>query len=226
VAAEYEGDTAVVRVRDTGVGIAAGLLPRVFDLFVQAEQGADRTQGGLGIGLTLVKRLVEMHGGRVEARSSGAGCGSEFVVRLPGAGGEMAGGGHAVATPAVPRVPPRRILVIDDSRDAAESMALLLKLRGHEVRTAHDGGEAIPAAEAFQPDVVFLDIGLPGMDGYEVARRMRRQQTGSKVLLVALTGYGQDEDRRRSGEAGFDHHLVKPADPAAVDSILAAMGAS
>ena len=221
VTAESEGDTALVRVRDTGIGIASDLLPRIFDLFVQAEQGPDRAQGGLGIGLTLVKSLVELHGGRIEARSDGPGNGSEFLVRLPGLLSDSAQGGQRAAPSATVRALPQRILVVDDNKDAAESLAILLRLQGHHVRIANSGSEALPAAEALQPDVVFLDIGLPGMDGYETARRMRRQASGGRMLLVALTGYGQDEDRRRSHEAGFDHHLVKPADLAAVQKILA-----
>jgi signal transduction histidine kinase/ActR/RegA family two-component response regulator len=221
VTAEHEGDRAVVRVRDTGVGIAADLLPRIFELFVQAEQGSDRTEGGLGIGLTLVKSLVELHGGSIVARSAGPDQGSEFHISLPGVVSEAASAGQRAASAEPLRVPPQRILVVDDSKDAAESLALLLQLQGHQVRTANSGGEALPVAETLQPNVVFLDIGLPGMDGYEVARRMRGQPSGGRMLLVAVTGYGQDEDRRRSREAGFDHHLVKPADLAAVERILA-----
>jgi CheY-like chemotaxis protein len=220
VSAALEGDTAIVRVRDSGVGIAPSLLPCIFDLFVQAEQGAERSQGGLGIGLTLVKSLVELHGGTVEARSDGPGCGSEFIVRLPSARDETATERQAAAAH-VQAVRPRRILVVDDSQDQADSLALLLRLRGHEVSIVNDGTKAVATAADFRPEVVLLDIGLPGMDGYEIARRIRRQGEGSSPLLIAITGYGQQEDRRRSAEAGFDHHLVKPPDPEALQRLIA-----
>jgi CheY-like chemotaxis protein len=206
----------VVRVRDDGIGIGQEMLPRVFDLFAQADRSLERSQGGLGIGLTLVKRLVEMHGGRVEVHSDGLGHGSEFVVRLPATAKE----------PAVPaaRSDPnnlsetaspvgRRILVVDDNADAAVSLSMFLRLKGHEVQVAHDGTAGLAAASSYRPDVAFLDIGMPGMDGYELARRIRLDPDLKSVALVALTGWGQEEDRRRSSEAGFDHHLVKPVDP-------------
>jgi CheY-like chemotaxis protein len=199
------------------------MLSKIFDLFVQAERRLDRSQGGVGIGLTLVKKLVELHGGTVEAHSAGPGQGSEFVVRLPaapeGATAARAGAGSvvAVSTP----VPSRRVLVADDNVGAADSIALLLKLGGHEVRVAYDGPTALLIAQAFRPQVVILDIGMPGMDGYEVARRLREQPGLQPVLLVALTGWGQDEDKRRSKEAGFDYHLVKPTEPEAVKKLLA-----
>jgi PAS domain S-box-containing protein len=221
LSAERDGSEAVIRVRDNGIGIAPDLLTRVFDLFVQAERRLDRSQGGVGIGLTLVKRLVEMHGGTVRAHSAGPGQGSEFVVRLPalaepaaGAPARKAEGGEAAAG-----LPRRRVLVVDDNVDAADSLALLLKLSGQETRVAYDGPTALLVAEAFRPQLVLLDIGMPGMDGYEVARRLREQ--GRKVPLVAVTGWGQEEDRRRSREAGFDHHLVKPVDPSALQQLLA-----
>jgi CheY-like chemotaxis protein len=215
-----EGDEAVVRVRDTGAGIPADVLPRVFDLFAQAERTLDRAQGGLGIGLTLVKSLVEQHGGRVEAFSDGPGHGSEFVVRLP------------LAAPLPNQVPSnalrragssslRRILVVDDNSDAADTLAMVLSLRGYEVRVARDGPEALSAAGEFHPELVLLDIGLPGMDGYAVARALRAGPTQGRVRLVALTGYGRDEDRRRSAEAGFDDHLVKPIAPEELLHLLA-----
>lgn len=215
---QQEGEAAVLRVRDTGVGIVPELLPRIFDLFTQAERSLDRSEGGLGIGLSLVQRLVELHGGTVEAFSA-LGQGSEFVVRLP-----------MTSVPPVPESPVEaappagkrcRILVVDDSVDSAESLAMLLKASRHDVRTAHDGPSALEAALAYRPDVVLLDIGLPGLDGFEVAKRIRQQTTLKNVVLVALTGYGQDTDRRRSQEAGFDHHLVKPADFGEVQKILA-----
>ncbi len=220
--ARADGD-AVVRVKDNGVGITAELLPRVFDLFTQGDRSLARSEGGLGIGLTLVKRLVELHGGTVEVHSDGPGKGSEFAVRLPLLKEQVRSmkdekEEDLSSSPASP--PSRRVLVVDDNLDAAESLAMLLKVEGHETRTAHDGPAALEAAEAFRPEVIFLDIGLPRMDGYEVARRLRAQPGSAGVLLVALTGYGQEEDRRRTEEAGFDAHLVKPADPEAVQELL------
>jgi CheY-like chemotaxis protein len=209
-----------VRVRDSGVGIPTEMLPRIFDLFMQVDRTLDRAQGGLGIGLTLVRRLVEMHGGRVEAHSDGPGRGSEFVVHFPAP--EV-----AALTPEAPPVAaatahrPLRVLVVDDNLDAAESLVMLLGLDGHEVRMAHSGVEALEAAAVFRPEVVLLDIGLPGMDGYEVARRLREQNDGAETLLVAMTGYGQEEDRRRSRAAGFHRHLVKPVDLNDLRALLA-----
>jgi len=223
LAAERVGREAVLRIRDNGIGITPAMLPRIFDLFVQVDHATTKAQGGLGIGLTLVKNLCEMHDGSVEARSAGLGKGSEFIVRLPIstkglpdagtpepglAAGPAAHSGH-------------RLLVVDDNRDAADSLAMLLELQGHEVRVAHSGSAALEMTEAYTPDVVFLDIGMPGMDGYEVARRLRRQPGLEEVVLAALTGWGQQEDRRRTADAGFDHHLVKPPDPKAVESVLA-----
>ncbi len=220
VAFGVEGEQAVVRVRDNGAGIPANMLPRVFDLFTQVEQTIDRAQGGLGIGLTLVRSLVEMQGGSVEAHSGGPGRGSEFVIRLPAWAGAEPGpppaDQHGVAT----HGPGCRVLVVDDNVDAAESLAMLLRLSGYDVRTANDGSAALEAARAFHPEAVVLDVGLPGMDGYEVARRLRREPGAEGLLLIALTGYGQEEDQRRSARAGFDHHLVKPADPIALDKLL------
>jgi signal transduction histidine kinase/DNA-binding response OmpR family regulator len=212
VAAVVEGAEAVVRVFDTGIGIPADLLPRVFDLFTQANRSLDRSQGGLGVGLTLVRRLVEMHGGSVEARSDGPGRGSEFVVRLPVVPVE------AVAPPAgrAPEATPApagslRVVVVDDNVDGAESLATLLELLGHTARTAHDGPTGIEVVREFDPDVVFLDIGLPRMDGYEVARRLRGDLR-TRAVLAAVSGYGRDDDRRKGREAGFEYHFVKPVD--------------
>jgi signal transduction histidine kinase/CheY-like chemotaxis protein len=225
---EPERSGAVVRVRDNGMGIAADLLPQVFDLFTQGDRSLARSEGGLGIGLTLVKSLVEMHGGRVEAHSAGANRGSEFVVWLPTVAASSAlsavGGESDLVKPQFSRS--RRVLVVDDNADAAESLAMLLKAEGHEVSTAHDGLAALEAAEATRPEAVLLDIGLPRMDGYEVARRLREQGWLPRALLVAVTGYGQEEDRRRVAEAGFDAYLVKPADPAAVQKLLAGLEAN
>jgi CheY-like chemotaxis protein len=218
-----EGDEVVVRVRDDGMGIAPDVLPHVFELFTQSERTLDRAQGGLGIGLTVVKRLVEMHGGRVEAASGGTGCGSEFTVRLPAVrttSPEYADAGDERPAVIPPPADARRILVVDDNVDAAESMALLLGLGGHAVRTAHDGPSGIQAARELAPDVVVLDIGLPGMNGYEVARALREDPRLRAVILIALTGYGTTEDRGRALGAGFDHHLTKPVDPEALDALI------
>jgi signal transduction histidine kinase/CheY-like chemotaxis protein len=216
----------VLRVRDTGVGIPAELLPRVFDLFTQGDRTLDRAQGGLGLGLTLVKRLVEMHGGTVEAHSAGPGQGSEFVVRLPLPKDE---GSRTKEEPdktplvhpssCIPH-PSRRVLVVDDNADIAESLAGLLQDLGHTVRTAHAGPQALEVAREFRPELILLDIGLPGMDGYEVARRLRADPELSGLLVVALSGYGQEEDRRRAREAGFDEHLTKPVGLAALQPLL------
>jgi signal transduction histidine kinase/ActR/RegA family two-component response regulator len=220
--AERDGDVLVLRVRDNGVGIAPDMLVQVFEPFVQAERSRDRAQGGLGIGLALVRSLVELHGGSIVATSAGPGQGSEFTVRLaalPEARAEVPGVVFAAGQPSQGRA--LRVLVVDDDVDAAQSLAMLLNLWGHEVYATHDGAAALEAAQAWQPAVVLLDIGLPGMDGYEVARRLRAARGPARPLLVALTGYGQEEDRRRSQEAGFDRHLVKPADPETLEMLLA-----
>jgi signal transduction histidine kinase len=264
-----EGNEAVFRVRDTGAGISPEMLHRVFDLFAQADKSLDRSQGGLGIGLTLVRRLVEMHQGSVKAQSEGPGRGSEFIVRLPAldselpqpnlptppTSGECVEGGPAVnGAPASGAVPPalgaglltppgeretinqaalgaglptpppsvtHRILVVDDNVDAADSLALVARLEGHEVHTANDGLVALQEAHAFQPHVILLDIGLPHMDGYEVARRLRTQPGGDRFVLAAVTGYGQGNDRLHAHDAGFDHYLVKPVNLDLLRQILA-----
>ena len=227
LAIQPEGDECVLRVRDTGVGIAPELLPRIFELFTQADRSLDRSEGGLGIGLALVHRLVVMHGGRVTAHSA-VGGGSEFVVRLPlvpaSAPPPMSATSEASET-AIRTEPSLRVLVVDDNADTVESLALLLKAAGYDVRTAFDGPTALEAALAYQPDAVLLDIGLPGLDGFEVARRMRREPVLERMVLVAMTGYGQETDRQRSREAGFDHHLVKPARIEQVQSLLADVAA-
>ena len=221
---EQEGDAAVLRVRDTGIGIAPELLPRIFDLFTQAERSLDRSQGGLGIGLCLVQRLVDLHGGRVEAYSV-LGQGSEFVVRLPLMLASMAP--LPLPSPSTEKAAPpgktRRVLVVDDNVDAAQSLAMLLQALGHDVRMAYDGPGAVEAALDFRPDMMLLDIGLPGLSGIEVARRIRQLAALKNIVLVAMTGYGQETDRQRSLEAGFDHHLVKPADFDQVQKILASV---
>jgi CheY-like chemotaxis protein len=212
-----EGTEAVLQVRDSGVGMAPELMPRIFDLFTQAERSLARSQGGLGIGLSLVQRLVEMHGGKVAAQSA-LGQGSEFVVRLP--------------TTAQPQPPSSatetglqaalslRVLVVDDNLDAAEGLALLLRESGHEVRTAFDGPSGVETALDYRPDVVLLDIGLPGLDGYQVVRQMRQQPDLQSIVMIAITGYGQESDRQQALEAGFDYHLVKPVHIEQVHKIL------
>jgi PAS domain S-box-containing protein len=221
VGLERVDDEVVFTVRDNGMGIAPELLPNVFDLFAQGERSVARSEGGLGIGLTIVRKLVEMHGGSVSASSAGAGQGSIFIVRLSASAEGPAR--TAPATADAPQAAGRsaRILIVDDNADTARGLARLLKLLGHEVATAHDGPSAIDAAESFQPSVVLLDIGLPGMSGYEVASRLRAEDFGRNLLIVAVSGYGQDEDRRRSREAGFDYHLVKPIDHDALLTLLA-----
>jgi len=216
--AERNDGHVKLRVRDNGMGIPPAMLRRIFDMFTQVGGTSDHQQGGLGIGLTLVKRLVEMHGGQVEARSEGESRGSEFILTLPTVSGEEAQPAPAPAQPAAV-VQPRRILVVDDNRDAAESLSMLLHARGHDVRVAYDGLEAVGAAIAFQPDVVLLDIGLPKLYGYDAARRIRDAR-GDGVLLIAVTGWGQEEDRRRAKAAGFDHHLTKPVDPEAISRLI------
>jgi signal transduction histidine kinase len=208
VAARREGDEAVIGVADDGQGIDPELLPRVFDLFVQGKRSPERTYGGLGLGLTIVRSLTELHGGRVEARSAGAGKGSEFLVRLPLLSEARRAPARASGADGARAAGRRRVLVVDDNRDAADTLAEALAQLGHETRCAYDGLEAIETAARFRPEVVLLDLGLPVLDGYEVARRLR--EDGTHGRLVALTGYGQDSDRRRSSDAGFDLHLVKP----------------
>ncbi len=205
-----ELDLCVVRVRDTGIGITPAMLPRIFDLFTQAERSLDRSQGGLGIGLALVRRLTELHGGTVSAHST-VGEGSEFVVRLPVASVDAQAATPAVPAPVAAPTRPLRVLVVDDNVDTVLSFAMLLKTLGHDVRSAHDGLSALPAALDYGPDVVLLDIGLPGLNGFEVAKRMRQHARLERAVLVAVTGYGHDADREASRKAGFQHHLVKPA---------------
>ena len=208
-----------VRVSDTGIGISAELLPRVFEMFAQADRSASRTQGGLGIGLTLVDALVRLHGGFVRARSEGPGRGSEFVVTLPRALEKRER--TRKAQPATTRGAPQRVLVVDDNRDAAESLGMLLRKFGHDVRVVHDGPAALASIRSEEPSVVLLDIGLPGMDGSEVVRRLRERRGARVPLLIALTGWGQEQDRRRAREAGFDHHLVKPVEAGRLRALLA-----
>jgi CheY-like chemotaxis protein/two-component sensor histidine kinase len=215
ISADREGDHAVVRVKDSGAGIPADHLEEIFNMFNQADRAPEHAQGGLGIGLTLVRRLVEMHGGSVHASSEGPGKGSEFVARLPA----LAGAPQTLKSQVPEATSPamrRRVLIVDDNRDAADALALLLQHTGHETFVAYDGAAAFSAAEAHRPDVILLDIGLPGLSGHDVCRQMREQPWGQRIRMIALTGWGQEEDRRKSREAGFDGHLVKPVDIAAV----------
>jgi PAS domain S-box-containing protein len=224
LAAERQGNDVVVRVCDNGIGIPVEMLPRVFDLFTQVDRSMERTQGGLGIGLTLVRRLVEMHGGSIHAYSEGANTGSEFTIRLP----------VVCAPPEEPSVSPPhagpeaavrasslRVLVVDDNRDSAASLDILLRMVGNDVRTVHDGLDALALASEYRPDVIVLDIGLPGMNGYEVAQAIRQQSWSRNTLLIAVTGWGQESDKQRAIAAGLDHHLVKPVDPAVLLEMLA-----
>jgi PAS domain S-box-containing protein len=219
------GESVVVSVRDTGIGIPADHLPRLFEMFSQVAPSLERSRGGLGIGLSLARALVELHGGVIEAKSGGPGKGSEFIIRLP-----------AVRSPQPSKRAPmdrhpedsastvrHRVLVVDDHQDAANTMARMLRMLGHETNVAHDGVEAVQAAAAFHPEVVFLDIGMPKMNGYEAARQIRQESWGRTMKLVAVTGWGQEDDKRRAAEAGFDRHLIKPVDPAVVEEILASL---
>lgn len=217
-----EGNDAILRVRDTGVGITPELLPHVFDLFTQERRSLDRSQGGLGIGLALVDRLVEMHEGTIEVHSS-LGKGSEFIVRLPMVSPDKPASDSPPVEVPQPVHRSLRVLVVDDNVDAAKSLAMLLTIAGHRSRAVHSGADALEAILDYQPEVVLLDIGLPGMDGYEVAQRIRMQSSLDKVVIVGMTGYGQEEDQKKGREAGFDHHLVKPADFKKLKEILAAV---
>jgi signal transduction histidine kinase/DNA-binding response OmpR family regulator len=223
--AEQEGAEIVFRIRDSGIGIPASALPTIFDLFTQVEQTLDRSQGGLGIGLTLVERLVKMQGGSVSASSAGKNLGSEFIVRLPAmpvdqrvAAGRRAAERYTTSSPGE-----FAVLIVDDNRDATDSMAMLLAMEGYDVRVAYDGAQALDAVRAARPDVILLDIGLPGMDGYQVAQRVRADLDNSSIVIVAVSGYGQEEHRSRSTQAGCDHHLVKPIEPAVISELLASL---
>jgi CheY-like chemotaxis protein len=226
ITAGAEGQEAVIRVRDSGIGIAREMLTRIFDMFVQVDPAPERARQGLGIGLTLVKRLVELHGGTVDAQSDGPGKGSEFIVRLPAFADQRDAKSGAPAKP-VPNERRKsdlarfRVLVVDDHHDAGDSLATLLRLLGHQVRVAYDGATALEAARIFRPQIALLDIGMPGMDGIELGRRLRSEPEFETMLMIALTGYGRDEDRRRSAEAKFNAHLVKPVDVAALNTLIA-----
>jgi signal transduction histidine kinase/ActR/RegA family two-component response regulator len=220
ISLDAQDDRAIIRVRDTGLGIPQEMLPRVFELFTQVDRTLDRSQGGLGIGLTLVRSLVEMHGGTVHAASDGLGKGSEFTVTIPIIPADP------VEAQSAMREQNRcetkfKILVVDDHPDAGDSLAMLLRIAGHKVEVVQTGEKALSVAREFAPNVAVLDIGLPGMNGYELAARLRIEPYGASMLMIALTGYGQDDDRRRTREAGFDYHLTKPANPNELASLLA-----
>jgi signal transduction histidine kinase/CheY-like chemotaxis protein len=217
--ARSEGDDVVIRVKDSGIGISAATLPRVFNMFSQVHSTTDRSEGGLGIGLALAQGLIELHGGAIEANSEGLGCGSEFTVRLPRRPVQSPKiTANKPATPA--RTLRRRILIADDNRDSAETLAALLRMEGHDVTSVHDGPVALSAFTEIKPDVALLDIGMPGLTGYEVARRMRQSNSGASLTLIAITGWGQDIDKERAYAAGFDHHLTKPVDPHRLAELL------
>lgn len=222
--ATADGPAVVIRVRDNGMGIPAEMQHRVFELFTQVNRHLKRSQGGLGIGLNLVRRLVEMHGGTIAAHSAGDGQGAEFTVRLPLDAEASPLSLDPDPEPAVAQSVSRRILVVDDNTDAAMSLSMLLSLYGHTVRTAHDGIAGIEIAQAFQPELILLDLGMPRMDGFETARRLRQMPELNATRLVALTGWGQEKDRQRTKEAGFAIHLVKPIDPAKVRELLEGIG--
>ncbi len=222
ITAERQGSDVVVSVRDTGIGIPTDKLTSVFDLFSQVDGKLEKSHGGLGIGLNIVKRLVEMHDGRIEAKSDGPGRGAEFIVRLPvvveaSVPARADGEKSAVTKSSL------RIQIVDDNRDAADSLAMMLKIMGNETRTAYDGQEGVELAAEFKPDVLLFDIGLPKLNGYEACRLIRQQPWGAKIVVIAVTGWGQEEDRQRSHDAGFDHHMVKPVDLSALMTLLAEM---
>ncbi len=217
-----DGGEAVVSVRDTGIGISPALLPQIFQMFIQADRDHKRSQGGLGIGLALAKHLIELHGGRIEANSAGEGLGSEFMIRLPLAQEQLPVPDAAVSAPLNVRRPPSgRILVVDDNRDAASSLGQLLTMLGNDVLTVYDGESALEAMNSFKPAIVLLDLGMPEMSGYEVAKRARKLLHCQDIVIIALTGWGQEEDRQRTRKAGFNHHLVKPIDLDALTVLLA-----
>ncbi len=215
------GGDAVISITDSGVGISADMIDKVFEMFTQLDRSLETSQAGLGIGLSIVQRLVEMHGGTVEARSAGLGTGSEFIVKLPVAVVQAEDFKRINTSAPVGNVNSRRILIADDNEDAADSLAMMLSMMGNETRTAPDGLAALQIGATFAPEIVLLDIGMPKLNGYDAARRIRGEPWGARLVLVALTGRSQDEDRRLSHEAGFDFHLVKPVEPAALEKLLA-----
>jgi signal transduction histidine kinase len=226
LSAAQKKDEAIIKIRDTGIGIPAEVLPRIFEMFTQADRASKGSPGGLGIGLTLVKRLVEMHGGTITAQSAGPGKGSEFIVRVPMAPSHSSRPQARVKGRQESRTEtakPIRILVVDDNRDSADSLGLLLKLLGNDVRIVHDGLAAVKAANEFEPRVLLLDIGLPQLDGLEAAKQIRQQPWAKQAVMIAVTGWGEIVDRQRSKIAGFDHHLVKPVDPDVLTNLLGSL---
>jgi CheY-like chemotaxis protein/two-component sensor histidine kinase len=221
---ERQGSDALIHVKDNGIGISPQMLPRIFGMFQQLDRSLGHSQGGLGIGLTLVKRLVQMHGGSVEAQSEGPGKGSEFTMRLPLQVNATSSPMRPQDVPAPQRQAPSesslRVLIVDDNRDSANSLVLLLRITGHNARAAYDGLEAVQLAESFQPHVVVLDIGMPRLNGYQAAERMREQSWSKGATFIAVTGWGQEGDKQRATDAGFDHHIVKPVDPNALLALL------
>jgi CheY-like chemotaxis protein len=216
---QADGDI-VIRFRDQGRGLPPEAISRLFEPFYQVDQGLARTEGGLGVGLTLAKRMVELHHGTIEARSAGLGQGCEFVVRLPRAKVPSAANSPTETRSVAQGSGGLRILIVDDSPDAVTTMKLLLEIRGHETQTAGSGFEALMAFERFHPQVILLDVGLPGMDGYEIAKRVRQTRSGDRVKIIATTGYGREEDRLRAAEAGFDYHLTKPVNFKTLEELL------
>ena len=218
---EDAGNSVVITVKDTGVGIAPSMLPRIFDMFTQVGRSLEQSEGGLGIGLSLAKRLVEMHGGTIEACSEGLGKGSEFIVTLPVFAATALQDPKLSTKSAVAEgLSKHRILIADDNLDVTETFQVMLQILGHEVETAHDGIEALGKAEQFRPNVIVLDIGMPKLNGYDTARRIRQKPWSRNVVLIAITGWGNDKDKRQSEEAGFNFHLVKPVDPMALGDLL------
>jgi CheY-like chemotaxis protein len=223
----HEDETVVLRVIDNGIGIAPEVLPRIFEMFSQGRSERQHAEGGLGIGLALVRGLLELHGGTIEARSAGVGRGSEFIVRVPvGDDGLTVDALLATGAALAPASDAVKVLIADDNRDAADSLAILLRGDGHDIRKAYDGTAALETAQEFRPDVALLDIGMPGLDGYEVAQRIREEPWGQGVTLVALTGWGQAQDKERAMAAGFDHHVTKPVEPERLQALLASAGGS
>jgi PAS domain S-box-containing protein len=218
--ATRKGNDAVIKVRDTGIGIPAEVMPQIFQMFTQADRAINGSAGGLGIGLTLVKRLIEMHGGTITAQSEGRGKGSEFIMRVPTTSACVSQSEIPTAEATTETSKPIRILVVDDNQDSADSLGLLLQLLGNEVRIAHDGLAGVNLANEFQPRVVLLDIGLPILNGFEAAERIRQQPWGKEAVMIAVTGWGETVDRQRSKKAGFDYHLVKPVDPDVLTRLL------
>ena len=215
------GDEIQISVKDNGVGISAADLPRVFDMFAQVDSTLGESQGGLGIGLSLAKQLVEMHGGRIEAQSEGLGKGSNFIINLPVSSTESAAQAAPAQAPQKP-VDGKRILVADDNHAAADTLAMLLECDGHRIATVYDGEQALIAAESFCPEIIMLDIGMPKLDGYEIAQCIRAEPWGRNIKIIAMSGWAQEKDRQRGREAGFDHHLAKPVDPAELKELIAA----